>query len=435
MNSRGVFLVAIICLARSASGTESWDESRRNGAIARQQGHYLEAKRYLETALAQFPYDAQDVRRADLDDELASVYELLGDVSATERLYQDAMRIIEKHTDDAPGVQAIVMGDFGAFRSIQGRFNEAGTLLEAALEKCRQTFGEGDVKTATMKSSLGQLYLLKGRLADAEQLLREAIEIERTVLPAYHLDRIGAESGLGYVYTLQGRYDKAEPILEQVSQNARQLGDMHPALAFALSNLADLYRVEGKPARSEPLLKRTLAIYETALGPESLKVGETLMDMSIDSITEKKYALAEEDLDRALRIFRRTSGPDSANVAVAEYRLATAYMNQGKHAEAESLLRHSLAIAEKTWPDGHSVVAACLYEMAEAERSQRHYADAELLYQKSIAMYEKFGPVGSLGLTVALKQYASLLKTGRGDEAKALEKRAQEMQKSIHGFR
>jgi hypothetical protein len=57
-----------------------------------------------------------------------------------------------------------------------------------------------------------------------------------------------------------------------------------------------------------------------------------------------------------------------------------------------------------------------------------------LLYQRAIASYEKLGPSGSGGLGAALQQYARLLRTGRSDEARALEKRAQEVQKGVHSF-
>jgi tetratricopeptide (TPR) repeat protein len=434
MNSRSFFLVAILCLARIAAAGDSWDESRRIGTAAREQGRYLDAKPYLEIALAQFPFDPQDMRRADLDDELAGVYEVLGDEAAAERLYREAFSIVRQHPDDSPAIQISAMSDFGAFLSNQGRFLEAAEILEAGLRKARQVFGERDVRTATMKSGLGQMYLLEGKLPESKLLLREAVDVHQASLTPRDLDRIVSESSLGYLYVLERRYEKAEPILQQVSEDARKLGEMHPTFAFTLSNLADLYRVEGKTARVDPLLRRVLAIYENTMGPGSLKVAETLLDISIDLITSRKYTLAEENLDRALQILRKTSGQYNTAFAIGEYRLACTYLNEGKYPEAESLLRHGLSVVEKTWPEGHSVFAAFLYEMAEVERFNRHYADAELAYKRAIAMYEKFEPSGSPGMALALKQYARLLKTTRHDEARALQKRAREMEKTVQAF-
>ncbi|HEY7125556.1 MAG TPA: tetratricopeptide repeat protein [Ktedonobacterales bacterium] len=55
-------------------------------------------------------------------------------------------------------------------------------------------------------------------------------------------------------------YQRALTIREQ------QLGEMHPDTARSLSNLAELYRLQGKLAEAEPLYRRALAIYEQQLG-------------------------------------------------------------------------------------------------------------------------------------------------------------------------
>jgi tetratricopeptide (TPR) repeat protein len=128
------------------------------------------------------------------------------------------------------------------------------------------------------------------------------------------------------------------------------------------------------------------------------------------------------------------NGPDSPASAVGELRLATIYAGESRYAEAGRLLHHALPIAESIWPEGYFAVADGLYQLAEVERLERQYANAELSYQKAIAVYEKCGPSGAAGLAAALRQYAMLLRTGRGDEVKALEKRAEDIRKSAHAF-
>jgi tetratricopeptide (TPR) repeat protein len=124
--------------------------------------------------MAKFPFDSRDLRRADLDDELASVYEYLGESAAAERAYRDAVTILDHRPDATDGFRSAIPGDFGLFRAHQGEFKEAGELLEAALSTSLKALGERDVRTANLKSSLGQLYLLEGRPADAEPLLQDA---------------------------------------------------------------------------------------------------------------------------------------------------------------------------------------------------------------------------------------------------------------------
>ena len=47
-------------------------------------------------------------------------------------------------------------------------------------------------------------------------------------------------------------------------------------MATSLNNLALLYQAQGKYAEAEPLVKRALAIYEKALGPEHPDVARSL---------------------------------------------------------------------------------------------------------------------------------------------------------------
>jgi tetratricopeptide (TPR) repeat protein len=71
----------------------SWDETRNNGATAAQEGRYIEAKTLLESALNTFPAEAGDLKRIQLDNELAGVYEVLGEWEPAERAYREALNL------------------------------------------------------------------------------------------------------------------------------------------------------------------------------------------------------------------------------------------------------------------------------------------------------------------------------------------------------
>lgn len=127
--NRSLVAVLILC-AETASGSEPWEESRRIGTAAREQGRYADARR-------------------DLDDELASVYEYLGESAAAERAYRDAVTIVDHRTDVTAGFRSTILGDFGLFRAHQGRFKEAGELLEAMLAASLKRLANGTSEPLT----------------------------------------------------------------------------------------------------------------------------------------------------------------------------------------------------------------------------------------------------------------------------------------------
>ena len=64
-------------------------------------------------------------------------------------------------------------------------------------------------------------------------------------------------------------YAEAEPLLTRsLAIIETALGPEHPEFAMSLNNLALLYDDQGRYAEAEPLYKRDLAIQEKALGPE-----------------------------------------------------------------------------------------------------------------------------------------------------------------------
>jgi tetratricopeptide (TPR) repeat protein len=425
-----------VCDTTAVRAQEPWEKSRRAGADAREHGQYREARRWLEEARSEAPFEAGDLRRADFDDELAAVCQVLGDEREAERLYADAQNVLDLHPGDGNDIRAVVLGGIGLFRIRQGRLSEAEKALGAALESGRKAFGEHDVRMATVQSAMAQLYLVEEKPRSAEPLLQAAIDVLKKNGRASHAhDLVVAEVALGALYTMDGRYPAAESALLEAEETARPLGDSTPELAVILTNLADLYRVEGRSSRGVPLLRRAQAMYTTAFGADSPRVAEILLDRSIDDIFSNKPGLAEESILQALNTLRRANGPDHTAVALGELRLAQAYILERKYTEAERLLDHAVEVQQRTYPEGHQLVAETLEQLAELHRLENHFPEAEALYRRAIAAYEKIGPPGAPSLAITLREYAKLLRTTRVPEAKALEKRADGLASEIRAFR
>ncbi|MEO1610013.1 MAG: tetratricopeptide repeat protein [Pseudomonadota bacterium] len=64
-----------------------------------------------------------------------------------------------------------------------------------------------------------------------------------------------------------GKYGEAIGPAKKLLEIAEQLlGPDHPNVGTMLNNLAELYRLQGRYAEAEPLYKRTITIFEKALG-------------------------------------------------------------------------------------------------------------------------------------------------------------------------
>ena len=61
----------------------------------------------------------------------------------------------------------------------------------------------------------------------------------------------------------------------------KTFGAEHPEVATSLSNLGELYRLQGRYTEAEPMAKRALDLREKALGPDHPQVGISLNNLAL----------------------------------------------------------------------------------------------------------------------------------------------------------
>jgi CHAT domain-containing protein len=125
----------------------------------------------------------------------------------------------------------------------------------------------------------------KAALAEAARLNQEAVALYRA-----------------------GRYAQAVPLMQRsLAIREKALGPEHPDVATSLNNLAELYRAQGQYAQAEPLYRRSLAIREKALGPEHPDVATSLNNLAYFLAGRGQTANARPLYEKARRILLAVS--------------------------------------------------------------------------------------------------------------------------------
>ncbi len=335
------FQVALVSLPWALAQQGTWQEAQRKGIAARDQGRIREAKQYLEEALLSPGLPPDDIRRADLEDSLAGVYHVLGDLAEADRLYRDAVAILNARpeqalSDSASQLRVFILGDLGALRLTQGRLPEAEALLQQAYEIRRKDLGPGHTTTLAAAAHLGQVFLMEGKLVRARELLEPAYAAFTDSKDVNQVDRAAISITTGMVFLRTRRYADAERALLQARSIAGGLGNSHPYLAESLMHLAELYRLADRPARSETLLREALGIYRTVLGEDSSAIGECLYQLAETEVAQHRYPDAERDYREAIDIFEKSQGATSPGLATALRRCAK-LLRTNRTAEAKAL--------------------------------------------------------------------------------------------------
>jgi tetratricopeptide (TPR) repeat protein len=281
-----------------------------------------------------------------------------GEVQLTQLKYPEAARHFAAAADLVPAghprVRAAYLNRAGGAWQDAGRYGQARTALEEALEIREHELKADDPELATSLNNLAELYHHQGRHAEAEPLFQRALEITEAALgPDHPIVAIGLNN-LARLYHDQGHYAEAEPLYQRALEiDEAALGADHPGVATDLNNLAALYLYQGRHAEAEPLFQRALEIDEVALGPDHPKVARDLNNLAGLYLGQRHYAEAEPLYKRVLKINEAALGPDHPKVAIDLNNLAVLYRAQGHDAEAEPLFQRALEIDEAALGPDH----------------------------------------------------------------------------------
>jgi len=109
-----------------------------------------------------------------------------------------------------------------------------------------------------------------------------------------------------------GELDRAAELFREAREDATSLGTLSLPLARATDGLADVHRMQGRPARAVDLYLRSSALWSALLGPRQPRLATTLHNLAAAYEALGRPELAVPQLRRALEIWEATLGPDSA---------------------------------------------------------------------------------------------------------------------------
>jgi eukaryotic-like serine/threonine-protein kinase len=117
----------------------------------------------------------------------------------------------------------------------------------------------------------------------------------------------------------------------------RLLGSEHPDTLTSMTNLAILYRSEGKYEEGEALFVKALEVQRRVLGDDNSDALDTMNALALLYMKQLKYARAEALLHQAVNGYQGT-GLNTWGRYNCESMLGASLAGQKKYAEAEGLL-------------------------------------------------------------------------------------------------
>src|SRR6476469_944838 len=261
------------------------------GTLYLYQKRLAESEECLETALRTFEEENSTLGCALALRMAASVDRMRGNVTLMLDKYERA-RVKMREVGDPVG-EAYIMRSLAKFRTDEGDFEAARSLLDEAHTLCRRVnYRRGDAQAAR---GFAELHLVTGHTGLARQEFQRMLRIGRDIG-----DRIGeahALYGLGLIRRQEGKLDSAETTLVHALTLAHQVGEplVEAQAQYALGGI-ELARGNYVPAE-EHLVKARRLFLDLGMPMWHAKSLIMLSEVHADDVAE-----AGAELDEAERL-------------------------------------------------------------------------------------------------------------------------------------
>ena len=266
--------------------------------------------------------------------------EALGNsITAREIMDRGAARI-ESELVTQPAIQATLMETMGTVYKSLALYPPAASLLESALQKRRELYGNTHIEVARSADSLGEVLKLTADYEQAEEMYREALALRQELLGPEHVDIAQTLYELADLLGRMGEYDSAEILLRQALPMQRNLlGDDSAEVAKSLEGLALNLYDQGNYDDSLPLMRDAVALQRDLHNTPHTDLAEALNNLGFLLGENGAYRESEVLFREALEMKRLLLGDSHTELAMGLNNIAFALYDQEKYGEAETMYR------------------------------------------------------------------------------------------------
>ncbi|HAS46773.1 MAG TPA: hypothetical protein DCS93_40185, partial [Microscillaceae bacterium] len=368
-----------------------WIHLNMHGSELYQAGKYYLAKDVWQKSKTQAEkeFGKEHKNYATACHNLAQAYSIIDSFDQAETLYLEAIKTIEKLTDNNQSLYAIICKNLAQVYKLKGSYLQAELYFLEAKRIQAEVIGTEHIDYAITSNDLAQFYHHQSKYTQAESLFLEAKNIIQKLLGKNSLHYAIICDNLASLYKSTGEYTKAELLfLEAKNIFVKILDKNHRDYATSCNSLAELYREQGRYNEAEKLYVEAKIIRSKVLGQNHRDYASSCNDLAILYEILGRYPEAELLFIKAKIIWANVVGRNHRNYMLVCDNLGGLYYKQGRYSSAERLYLESKDIAEKVLGKNHVDYAISCENLALLYQAIGQDMQAELLHLKSKKIYE-----------------------------------------------
>jgi tetratricopeptide (TPR) repeat protein/predicted Ser/Thr protein kinase len=242
---------------------------------------------------------------------------------------------------------------------------------EAALKRI-QLSGRPE---ARLRHDVGVVLGSVAEIVRARESLEQALALFEKE-PASQWWIAAVHRALGDLDLAEGRVGEAKGEFERAQETfVAAFGEGHPDSALAQAGLARVAAAQGDHQAARALLKESMALVESTLGPTVPRLVPLARQLAAMELSQKNYDAAIAELRRVVTVSREVWG-DHPKVARAMHDLGRALAQANRIEEARDQHERALALWERTRGKDHPDAAFALTSLGELDLVQKKYAEA-----------------------------------------------------------
>lgn len=377
------------------------DQELARGEALVQDGRYREALTAViaaQTAAEEVGSAGQEARAWYLRGQVEAI---LADPASVESLAM-AQMLAAQVGDDALLIGAI-LDRARALAGPRGAPKEAEPWARRAQRRFEER-GLGPVDAAQLHQALAEIALAKGELTVARERLELCRELRERSLGDAHPLVAEAISNLAAVVDLQGDDEAALSLYrEALALREVNLRPGHPSIAATLTGLAGVLARRGEVEASEAAYARALAIDRGVFGDQHPRVATILHNLGVAARQRGELLRAQELYAEALEIRREHLGREHPQVADTLNAMAIVDRRRGDGDRALERYHQALEIRERQLGGDHPRVASTLGSLANLHLARQEYGEALPLLRRARVIYRAQGASGEADLAWILR--------------------------------
>ena len=290
----------------------------------------------------------------------------------------ESLGVSHAASDSASSNPSVALNNFSISLRLSGNFSKAEQLLRCSIVLSRRSVISSDPSFAALLANIGAVYAAQRNFSKAESFYKGALSLSEK--SSYDMDRLAA------VYVSEKKYNEAEEIYTRSIAANHDSGEPPSFNEDTVERLSNVYVNLHQYTKAEQLLVRLLHDIDTDgfSGENSLPALNATNALGNFYLAQKQYAQSKPLFERGASLGEEKFA-NSFALAIALNGLAINLREEGKFEEAERVLNQSQLIVKRIKGEDSPDFAASLRNMASIYRKTGRIDEARALETKAAA--------------------------------------------------